>query len=121
VPQPVVIVEVLVAQRHAKHPLPDQRPDLVFHQRRLPAVPEALGKPSHQPDRPVGRAQQQRSGIRTDRTAVERRLDTAAFDRGKTKQIRATLCRHRGYSLGLRKSLRHNNSRKARAPMHLFL
>jgi hypothetical protein len=96
VPQPVVIDEVLVAQRHTEHALSDQRPDLMFHQIRSTAIPEAGREPVHQPDRPIGCAQQHTTGIRTDRPAVESRLDAASFQRSKSKQISATLCRHRG-------------------------
>jgi hypothetical protein len=96
VPKPVVIDEVLVTQRQAEHTLTDQGPHFVFHQVGPPAVPEARRKSLHQPDRPIGRPQQHRSGVRTDRPAVKRRLNSAAFHRCKSKQIRATLCRHRG-------------------------
>lgn len=85
VPQPIVIVEVLIAQRLSEHPLPHQRLHLVFHQLRPAAIAEAAGKPAHQPQRTVGRAQQHRAAIRRDRSAVERRFHTATFHRCKTK------------------------------------
>ena len=90
-----MIDEVLVTQRPTEHPLSYQRSHFVFHQVR-PMAPEAGREPLRQPSRPVGRPQQQPAGIRADRTAVERRLDTASFQRSKSKQISATLCRHRG-------------------------
>lgn len=95
VPKPVVIDEILVAQRQAEHMLPDQRPHLVFHKVRPPAVPEARRKTIDQPDRPIGRPQQHRSGIRADRPAVEAHLNPATFHRCKSKQICATVCTHR--------------------------
>jgi len=85
VPQPVVIVEVLVAQRLPEHTLTDQRPNLMLHQLRLTVVPEAAGKALEQAERPVGRSQQQRSTIRADRSTVECRLYPTAFHSCKTK------------------------------------
>ena len=57
---------------------------------------EAGGEPLGQPDRSVGLAQQQRAGIRGDRTTVERGHNMAAFDGCKFKQCGVTLCRHWG-------------------------
>ena len=87
VPQMVVVDEVFVAQRQAEHPLADQRADLVLDQIGIAMVLEAPRKPIHQPDRPVGRSQQQPPGIRRERSAIERRLDPAAFNRCKSEQI----------------------------------
>jgi hypothetical protein len=44
----VVVVEVLVAQRQAKHPLADQRADLMLDQLGVPMIREALRKPVDQ-------------------------------------------------------------------------
>ena len=95
VAQLVVIDHVLVAQRNAENALPDQRRYRVLDQLLRPAVAEASGKPRDQADRPVGCAQQQTAGVRGELAAVKRGHHHASFDRCKTKQVRATLCRHR--------------------------
>ena len=93
--QLVVVDQVLVAQRDAEDPLPDQGRHRVLDQLRPRGVGEAAGKPLDQPDRPVGRAQQQRTGIRGHLAAVETPPPPRALRPCKSKQIRATLCRHR--------------------------
>jgi hypothetical protein len=72
-----------------------------------------------QPDRSVGGAEQQRAGIGGDLAAVERSHHLAPFDDFITKQVAATLCRHRGAPLHRVKSLSQKNYRRFRAPMHL--
>jgi hypothetical protein len=49
-----MIVEVLITQRDGKHPLADQRLDLMLDQLGAPAVMEAGGEALHQADRPIG-------------------------------------------------------------------
>jgi len=66
VAQPVVIDQILIAQRQCKNPLPDQGRDRVLGQPRRAAVGKTLGKPADQPERPVRRPQQQSPGIRED-------------------------------------------------------
>jgi hypothetical protein len=71
-----------------------------------PAVVEAGGEPRHQADRAIGRAEQQRpgvrgdltviAGVRGDLTVIECGHDLAAFDHFITEQVAVTLCRHRG-------------------------
>ena len=95
VAQLVVVDQILVAQRNPNHPLPDQARYRVLDQLRRAVVPEAVGKPRDQPDRPVGGAEQQRPGIRGHPAAVEPGHHRAPFDACKAKQIRATLCLHR--------------------------
>jgi hypothetical protein len=56
-------------------------------------------------------AQQQRSGIRRDRARIERRNHRPAFNRFKSKEIRATLCRHWGAPRIDDELLRHNGFR----------
>ena len=87
-----MIVEILVAKRNPVYPLTHKRHDLVLDQLLSPLVVKAGREPIHHPDRPIRRAQQQRSGIRGDRASVERRLHLASFDGCKSKEIRATLC-----------------------------
>ena len=78
--QLVVVDQVLVAERDAEHPLPDQRRHLVHHPLRRPAVGEAGREALDQPDRPVGRPEQQPARVRGDRAAVEIRHHRAAID-----------------------------------------
>ena len=108
VAQFVVIVEILIAERDPEHPLADQRHHLMLDQFLTSLVMKACREPLHHPDRTIRRAQQQRPGIRGDRPAVERRHHFAAFHGCKSKQIRATLCRHRGAPRNNEKSLQHN-------------
>ena len=79
VPQLLVIVEILVPQRHPKHPLPDQRPHRVFDQLRVALIDEAPSQPIDQPDRLIRAPQQQRSGVRAHRPSVEPRHHTATL------------------------------------------
>jgi hypothetical protein len=60
VPQLVVLVEILVAQRDPEHPLTDQGRDLMFDVLRTPLVVKAQRKPVHYTDRSIGRAEQER-------------------------------------------------------------
>src|SRR5438132_9465790 len=111
VTQFVVIVQILIAKRDPEHPLADQGRDLVLDQFRTPHVVKARCEPIHHLDRSIRRAQKQRSGIRGDRAGVERRYHLASFDRFKSKEIRGTLCWHRGAPRIGDKSLQHNNFR----------
>ena len=61
--QLVVVDQILVAERDAEHPLRHHGLDRVLDLRRVPPVIEAGGEPGHQPDRAIGRAEQQRPGI----------------------------------------------------------
>jgi len=81
VPQFIVIVEVFIAQRDADHPLQHHRADLMLHQFRHPRVDEARSEPLGQPDRPVRLAQQHCTGIRGDRSAIERGHHLTAVNR----------------------------------------
>ena len=121
VAQPVVVDQVLVAERDAEHPLPDQCRHLVHHPVRRPAVREAGREALDQPDRPVGRSEQQPAGVRGDRTALEIRHHRTAIDPCKSHPCRATLCRHRGALLQGPKSLLQKNFTLFRTPMHLSL
>ena len=95
--QLVVIDQVFVAQRHPKHPLPDQCYHFVLDQLRRAAVRETLGKPLNQANRPIRRSQQQGTRIRGHPAAVKSGHHRTPFDGCKSKQIRATLCMHRGF------------------------
>jgi hypothetical protein len=58
--QPLVIVQILVAQRQAKYPLPDQRAHRVLDPIRGALIHNARRQPIHEPDRRIGTPQQQR-------------------------------------------------------------
>jgi hypothetical protein len=92
----IVVVEVLVAERQSEHPLADQRLDLVLDQLRAAKVMETGGEAIDEADRPAGRAKQQRAGVRSDAPAIESRHHRTTIDRYKSKQIRDTVCLHRG-------------------------
>jgi hypothetical protein len=72
---------------------------------------KARGQSIHHPDRTIRRAQQQCAGIRRNRARIERRYHHAAFNRFKSKEIWATLCRHRGAPRINDELLRHNGFR----------
>lgn len=92
----VVVDQVLVAQRDRVDTLTDQGRNLVLDLPRLAVVGKALRKPIDQTDRSRRPTQQQTSGVRGHPTTVKRRLDPTAFYCFKSKQVRNTLCRHRG-------------------------
>ena len=56
VPQFVVVVEILVAERDSEHPLTDQGHNLMLDIFRTPFVVKAQRKPVHHSDRSIGRA-----------------------------------------------------------------
>jgi hypothetical protein len=97
--QLIVVVQILIAERDAEHPLRRHRLDAVLDLRLVAAILEAAGEAPDQPDRSVGGAEQQRAGIGGDLAAVERSHHLAPFDDFITKQVAATLCRHRGAPL----------------------
>ena len=91
----IVVVDVLVAQRDRDEALADQRRQRVDHLVRVAMVGKACCHPPDQPDRPVGLAQQHRSGIRRHCPAVERRHHSPAIEGFEFELSRATLCLHR--------------------------
>jgi hypothetical protein len=118
VPQPVVVHQVLVAERDAEHALADQGGDLVLHALRRPRVAEAGGEAPHQAGGAIGGPEQQRASVGGDGAAVEARDHGAACYRCEVEQRRATLCRHRGSPLRRRKPLSQKSFRRLRSPMH---
>jgi hypothetical protein len=118
-PQLVVVEQVLVAERDAEDALADQSGDLVLDPLRVAGIGEASGEAPHQPDGPIRRPEQQSAGIRGDRSTVEAGHHSAALNRCKREQRRATLRLHRGPPLHRRKALSQKNFRRFRAPMHL--
>jgi hypothetical protein len=67
-----MILQILVSQRQAKHPLPNQRTHSVLDQLGAAMVGKATGQPVDQADGRIGLAQQQGAGIAADRAAVKR-------------------------------------------------
>lgn len=96
--QLVVIDQVLVAQRNARHSLTHQARHRVFDQIGRPVIGEAVGKALDQPNMPVGRAEQHRTGFRGHRSTIKRCRHSPPFNRCKAKQICATLCLYRASS-----------------------
>jgi hypothetical protein len=120
VSQLIVIDQILIAERDAEHALRHHRLDRVLDLRLDTTVVEAGSEPRHQADRAIGRAEQQRAGVRRDLTAIEGGHHLATLDHFITEQVTATLCRHRGTPLRRVKPLSQKNYRRFRAPMHLF-
>ena len=121
VAQPVVVDQVLVAERDPEHPLPDQRRHLVDHSFRRPTVGEAGREALDEPDRPVGRSEQEPARVRGDRAAPEIRHHRTAIDPCESHPCCATLCRHRAALLRGPKSLLQKNFTLFGTPMHLSL
>ena len=113
-----MVDEILVPQRDAADALHQHRLDGVLHQLRRTAVSEASRQPLHQADRPVHGAEQQRAGMRGHLPTVEGGHHLAPFDHFISKQIAATVCRHRGTPLRRVKALSQKSYRRSRAPMH---
>ena len=116
--QLVVIIEILVAQGQAEHPLPKQRLEPVLDKPRIAPVGETLGKAPDQTEAAIHFAQQQGSAVRCDVAAVKAGDHRAPLHYFKSKQPWSTLCLHRGAPETSRKLLRHNNFLRVSAPMH---
>ena len=77
-PQFVVVVQILVAERHAVHPLRDQLAHRVLDVLRPPMVREACREPLHDPRAPFHLPQQQPAPVTGERAPVELRLPPPA-------------------------------------------
>ena len=86
--QIVMVDQILIAERDSEHPLADQGWNVVNHTLRRSAIAETGGEAPGQIDRLVRRPQQQGSGIRTDRTAVEIGDHVAAIKACKQHRFR---------------------------------
>src|SRR6202022_2290012 len=109
----------LIAERDAIDALSNQGVNLMLDQCDRPVILETAGKPPAQIDRPIGGAQQHRPGVRGHRAAVKRRHNIPPLDGCKAKQIRDTLCQHRGTPLEPAKSFLQNNFRRFSPAIHL--
>lgn len=97
--------------KESEDALADQRLDSVLDQFLAAPVAKAGGEPIDDPDRPIGRAEQQRPRIRGDASAVESRDHPPTFNGCKSKQIRDTLWLHRGAPRILLSCCDHNKFR----------
>ena len=110
-PQLVVVIEVLIAERNPEHPLADQGGHRVLDQILTAMIAKAGGKSIHQIDRAIGRAEQQSTRIRRHQSRIEGRFHNPAFHHSKIKSFCATLCRHRGAPRIIAKSFSQKNFR----------
>ena len=117
--QRVVVDQVLVAERDPEDALAQQIGHRVRDGVGDAKIAEARGQPLDEPDRPVGRPEQDRAAIRGDRAAVEGAHKFAPAGASEIQLILATLCRHRRAPPRQLKSLRHNNFHRVGAPMLL--
>jgi hypothetical protein len=116
-----VVVEILITERNADNPLHHQRLERMLGVGQIAAVLEAGRQAARQAQHSIRGPQQQRTSVTGDGAAVKRRNDRTSFSRCKRKQVRVTLCRHRGLPLLCDKALSQKNFRSFRAPMHLTL
>jgi hypothetical protein len=117
----VMVVEILITKRNADNPLHHQRFERMLGIGGIAAVLEAGCQAAGQAQHPIRRPQQQGAGVAGDGATIEGRNNRTAFSRCKRKQVRITLCRHRGLPLLRDKTLSQKNFRSFRAPMHLTL
>ena len=109
VAQPVVVVDVGIAERLADDPLADHRANLVLDEIGIAPIGECRRGPIGQPDRRVGLGQQQRAAVRCDLSPVELSHNRAACDASEIERIRSTVCRHRAPAPSQFKSFSQNN------------
>src|SRR3954471_8768663 len=95
----IVVVEILIAERNANNPLHHQRLNRVLGVGRIAAVLEASRQATGQAQHPIRGPQQQCTSVAVDGATIEGCNNRAAFSRCKRKQVRVTLCRHRGLPL----------------------
>jgi hypothetical protein len=93
--QVVVVVEVLITERQAEHPLPDQSLERMHGEERAAMIAEARGKSIDEADRLVRLAQQQSPRVRGHQPAVEIRHNPPPASPSKLHLCRATLRQHR--------------------------
>ena len=112
VPEPVVVVQVLVAADDAEHPLGHQFLHAVLDAAGIPVVPEARREPAKQPGPQGQLPHEQQSAVRGDPSGVERGLDSAAIFGLKFEPPRVTPCRVPAVHLGESISI-HTGSNRA--------
>ena len=94
-----MVVEILITERNADNPLHHQRLNRMFGVGWIAAVLEAGGQTPGQAQHPVSGPQQQRTGVTGDGATIEGGNNRTPFGTCKIKQVRLTLCRHRGLPL----------------------
>ena len=110
-PQLVVVIKVLIAERNPEHPLADQGGHRVLDQILAAMIAKAGRKSIHKINRSIGRAKKQPTRIRRHQSSIKGRLHNAAFHHSKIKLFCATLCRHRGAPRIIAKSFSQKNFR----------
>jgi hypothetical protein len=90
VAQLVVVAHILIAERDADDPLPDQGRETVHHLILLAVVLKARRDPLDQPNRAIGTPQQQPAGVGGHGPAVERRHHTSPLEAFKLELFGAT-------------------------------
>jgi hypothetical protein len=101
--QPVVVVEVFIAQRQAEDTLLEQLFDRVFDLLGVTVIVETSRQPGQQTAPRLDLPQQQRTSVRADRATVESGRDLPRCQGMKFKREIGTLCLHRAASLRLAK------------------
>jgi hypothetical protein len=79
VPQVIVIIEILIAKRDAKDPLPDERCDRMFNELRAPLVVKAARKSIYQPHRSIRRSEQKCAGVRRNCATIKSSNNFTSF------------------------------------------
>ena len=107
--QVVVVVEVLVSQGDAGDALRHHRAHRMFGEAGIAVVRETCGDPVEESGGAVRLPEQQRPGVRRDRSAVERGGHPAPTAPLKPEGNGLTLCRHRSSAGNRFKFMRHIN------------
>jgi len=113
VAQPVVVVQILVAQRDPEHPLRHQIGGRVLHPRCIPVVHEAVREAAQPARALLHLAQQQHPTVRAHMLRFEPAHHRPASQTGKLNLRRATLCLHRSALLFARLLLQINGEQKS--------
>src|SRR5690606_25448314 len=91
-PERVVVVHVLVAEREAEDPLPDDLPDIVLDATAVAVVHETLREALDDAPAALDPAEQQHPGVRSDLATVEIGHEFAAAGGLGAQVARATVC-----------------------------
>ena len=90
-PQPVVVVEILVAQRESPDPLPEQFRNRVLHQVLGSQITKAPRQPIDQPEATVELAQKERPAIATEISTSKIGSHLSASEALKLENLLGTL------------------------------
>jgi len=104
-------VEALVAEHQPENTLPDQRLNKMLDVALVTPIHEALRKSPYQPKTAVHLSQQQRAGVRRDRSAIELRHNNSPTNGFKLQPFWRTLRLYPGAPRIDKKSLLNNNLR----------